>query len=129
MNTKRLHPKQLELLDALDEDSPSGVGPMTRAEIEQYLGLDHTTVGRRIQRLRARKLLRIARWERHDSGHKPVYAKANGMRDAPPLPKLTPKERRDRYEAKHKVERSLRRYGHRSRFANANPFAGLLRPA
>lgn len=122
--TRGMHPDQRALLAALADDQ---VGPMTRREIQDFLGIATHTAQRRIQRMRARGLLRIVRWARTEGAQAAVYGPADGQRDAPPLPKLTSQERSDRWNKTHKVERSIRRYGNRS--AYANPFAGLLRPA
>ncbi len=100
------------------------IGPMSRPELERYLGLARTTVYTDVRILRAAKAIHISAWERpgvRGGGWTPVYA-AGGKPDVAKPPPLTPAEHMRIYRKRHNAITNARQNK-----KLATPFDGLLK--
>lgn len=98
----------VEVLALLDD-----IGPMSTADMARLTGRTQQSIGDSLRRLRSRRMIHIARYERQPDGHRgrctPVYA-VGDVQDAPEPRQIGVSERNKAYRRRHKALISARRY-------------------
>ena len=102
------------------------IGPMSGAELAQFIGITHVATNKQLRQLRNLQSVHITRYERQPDGKQgrciPVYALGN-LADAAPLKMRNYSDISKRYYQRHRMEISVRRYHKQRTYLGA--WAGL----